>query len=349
MMDRLLFGDNQFFGVNHMSEEKSRAQAMRFQSLDAVIEVLDAATTPACGHSCAQPTSGSALICDHVRANPDRYADFVFYPCMPYAHKYANAVTEDGMLGALKRFLPEEGMLDAAFRGGSSMARKDIEGITTLLDRRGDEDVRRICGRRSSSCRTSSSTCCSGSDSGTLFGSSPSTSSRRYDAEPGFITMNLPALLPVLEEQGIENPIVCSNINKIGFRMCGGLEAYEAALRERRCRAIAMSVFASGAIPAEEAIEWVCAQPNVAAIVFGASSRAKHPAHARPGRASLGPLEPRACGGSGGLTTLLVASTGGHLKQLHRLQQPAGRHRRAVSLGHVRHAAEPVAARRGGR
>jgi hypothetical protein len=27
MMDRVLFGDNQFFGVNHMSEEKARAQA----------------------------------------------------------------------------------------------------------------------------------------------------------------------------------------------------------------------------------------------------------------------------------------------------------------------------------
>ena len=40
-MDRLLFGDNQFFGVNHMSEEKARAQAMRFQDIQAVIEVLD--------------------------------------------------------------------------------------------------------------------------------------------------------------------------------------------------------------------------------------------------------------------------------------------------------------------
>ena len=27
-MDKLLFGNNQFFGVNHMSEEKARAQAM---------------------------------------------------------------------------------------------------------------------------------------------------------------------------------------------------------------------------------------------------------------------------------------------------------------------------------
>ena len=47
---------------------------------------------------------------------PGRYADFSFYPCMPYAHKYANAVTENGMLGAVRRFLPDEGLLDAAIR-----------------------------------------------------------------------------------------------------------------------------------------------------------------------------------------------------------------------------------------
>ncbi len=43
-MDRLLFGDNQFFGVNHMSEEKARAQALRFQDRwTRSIDVLDAA------------------------------------------------------------------------------------------------------------------------------------------------------------------------------------------------------------------------------------------------------------------------------------------------------------------
>ena len=55
----------------------------------------------------------------------------------------------------------------------------------------------------------------------------------RYQAEPGFITMNLPRLLDVLEDLGIENPIVCASINKIGFRMCGGIEAYEKAIATR--------------------------------------------------------------------------------------------------------------------
>jgi hypothetical protein len=96
---------------------------------------------------------------------------------------------------------------------------------------------------------------------------------RRYGAEPGFITMNMPALLEALDEVGVKNPIVCANINKIGFRMSGGFEAYERALREREFRAIAMSVFASGAIPPAEAIDWVCKQPNIRSIVFGASGR----------------------------------------------------------------------------
>jgi hypothetical protein len=86
--------------------------------------------------------------------------------------------------------------------------------------------------------------------------------------------MNMPRLVEVLEGLGIENPIVCANINKLGFRMSGGLESYERTLRDKKFRAIAMSIFASGAIPAREAVEWVCHQPNIEAIVFGASRRA---------------------------------------------------------------------------
>jgi len=270
-MDRLLFGDNQFFGVNHMSEEKARAQSMRFQSLDAVMEVLDAAYDAGVHTFMCTTHDRVGEIADRVRLDPERYADFAFYPCMPYAHKYANAVTEDGMLGAIKRFLPNEGLMNAAIRGGSSMAKKDIDGITTLLI---DAEMKMFQGLRTPVVFLQNVIVdlLLGLGFNAAFRVFADHVRERYGAEPGFITMNLPALVPVLEEQGIENPIVCSNINKIGFRMSGGVEAYERTLRDHRFRAIAMSVFASGAIPAEEAIEWVCAQPNLESIVFGASS-----------------------------------------------------------------------------
>lgn len=272
-LDRLLFGDNQFFGINHMSEEKARAQAMRFREIEAVIDVLDAAYEEGVRTFMCTTHDRIALVCDHMRANPERYSEFAFYPGMPYAHKYANAVTENGMLGAVKRFLPEEGLFDAAIRGGASLAKKDIEGMTTLLI---DAEMKMFQGLRTPVIFLQNLVVdlLLGLGFKDAFRVFADHVRERYGAEPGFITMNLPLLLRVLDEVGIEDPVVCANINKIGFRMCGGLDAYEAALREHRCRAIAMSVYASGAIPPAEAIEWVCSQPNIHSIVFGASSRA---------------------------------------------------------------------------
>ncbi|MCW0220818.1 MAG: hypothetical protein OJI67_20995 [Prosthecobacter sp.] len=271
-MDRLLFGDNQFFGVNHMSEEKARAQSMRFQDISAVIDVLDNAYDEGIKSFMCTTHDRIALVCDHMRANPSRYKDFEFYPCMPYAHKYANAMTEHGMLGAVKRFLPDEGFLDAAMRGGMSLARKDIEGVTTLLI---DAEMKMFQGLKTPVIFLQNVVVdlLLGLKFKEAFRIFADHVKARYNAEPGFITMNMPMLLDVLDELGIENPIVCSNINKIGFRMCGGFDAYERALRERKFRAIAMSVFASGAIPPKEAIQWICEQPNIESIVFGASSR----------------------------------------------------------------------------
>jgi hypothetical protein len=271
-MDRLLFGDNQFFGVNHMSEEKARAQAMRFQDGDAIMEVLDAAYDEGVKTFMCTTHDRIADICERVRAQPERYSDFTFYPCMPYAHKYANAMTDYGMMGAVKRFLPDEGLFDAALRGGMSLAKKDIEGITTLLI---DAEMKMFQGLKTPVIFLQNVVVdlLLGLGFKEAFRIFADHVKKRYDAEPGFITMNLPKLLDVLDELGIENPIVCSNINKVGFRVSGGVEAYEDALRNRKFRAIAMSVFASGAIPPKEAIEWVCEQPNIESIVFGASSR----------------------------------------------------------------------------
>lgn len=272
-MDKLLFGDNQFFGVNHMSEEKARAQAIRFQRLDAILDVLDSAH--ALGVSTFMCTTHDRIadVCDHVRQHPADYEGFSFIPCMPYAHKYANAVTDYGMLGAVRRMVPDEGYLDAALRGGRSLAGKDLVGVATLLI---DAEMKMFKGLDTPAVFLQNVVVdlllgLGATEAFEIFADHVRT---RYNAEPGFITMNLPMLLDALDGTSIENPLVCANINKIGFRMSGGVDAYQETLRTRECRAIAMSVYASGAIPPREAIEWVCEQPNIDSILFGASSEA---------------------------------------------------------------------------
>lgn len=270
-MDRLLFGDNQFFGVNHMSEEKARAQAMRFQKTDAIMEVLDTAYDAGIRTFMCTTHDRIAEVADRVRANPARYADFTFYPCMPYAHKYANAVTEHGMVGALRQFMPSDGLLSTALAGGKALATKEVDGIAKVLI---DMEMKMFQGTKAPVIFIQNVF------TDLLLGMGFSRAFRifhdhvreKYGAEPAYITMNMPMLLEMLEKEGIERPIICSNINKIGFRMSGGFDAYLDALKSGRVRAIAMSVYASGAIPADEAIHWISELPGVESIVFGASS-----------------------------------------------------------------------------
>lgn len=271
MVDRLLFGDNQFFGVNHMSEERARVAAMRFQEFDAVMKVIDSAYDEGIGSFMCTTHERIARVCDCVRGHEARYRDFKFLPSMPYAHKYANAVTELGMLGALRMALPDEGRLGAVTRGGKSIASKDIASLTTLLV---DAEMKMFSGLHTPVIFLQNVVV------DLLLGLGMTEPFRvfadhvrsRYRARPGFITMNLPLALKTLESAGVERPVMCFNLNKIGFRMSGGLDAYRAALRNGGFDAIAMSVFASGAIPPREALEWVREQPGVGSVVFGASS-----------------------------------------------------------------------------
>ncbi|MDS9466352.1 hypothetical protein RGQ15_02030 [Paracoccus sp. MBLB3053] len=270
-MDKLLFGDNQFFGINHMSEEKARAQAMRFQNLDAIMEVLDSAYDEGIRTFMCTTHDRVAQIANRIGADRSRYADFTFYPCMPYAHKYANAVTEHGIVGALRGFMPADGLLGAALAGGKALATKEVDGIAKVLI---DMEMKMFQGAKAPVVFIQNvfTDLLLGMGFTRAFRIFHDHITQKYNAEPAYITMNMPALLDALEKEGIERPIICSNINKIGFRMSGGYDRYLDALKSGRVRAIAMSVFASGAIPADEAIHWISELPGVESIVFGASS-----------------------------------------------------------------------------
>ena len=272
-MDRLLFGDNQFFGINHMSEEKARAQAMRFQRTEAIMEVLDEAYDAGIHTFMCTTHDRIASVAERVRAAPDRYGDFTFYPCMPYAHKYANAVTDHGMVGAIRHFLPDDGFLSTVLAGGKALATREVDGIARLLI---DMEMKMFAGVRAPVVFIQNvfTDLLLGMGFTRAFRIFDDHIREKYRAEPAYITMNMPMLLDALEKEGITRPIICSNINKIGFRMSGGFDAYLDALQSGRVRAVAMSVYASGAIPADEAIHWISELPGVESIVFGASSAA---------------------------------------------------------------------------
>ena len=79
-MDKVLFGDNQFFAVNHLSDEKSREQAIRFKDDASIIRVLDQARELGINTFMCTTHDRISNICDHMRAILRNTRDLKYIP-----------------------------------------------------------------------------------------------------------------------------------------------------------------------------------------------------------------------------------------------------------------------------
>ena len=270
-MEKVLFGDNQFFAVNHASDEKSRAQSIKFRKNEAIIQVLDDARS--CGINTFMCTTHSRIaeITNHIRMNKSEYENFKIYPCMPYAHKYANAVTELGFTGALKEFVPGN-VFSLAAKGGLAFVKQDYSKIMEILI---DAEMKMFNGIKTPVIFLQNVLVdlLLGLNMESVFLDFENYVRDKYNAEPGYITMNMPKLVDSLDQLGIKNPIVCFSLNKLGFRVSGSINNYEKYLLQKEFRAIAMQVLAAGALNPDEAVEYVSKFKSVKSVLFGASTK----------------------------------------------------------------------------
>jgi hypothetical protein len=270
-MEKVILGDNQFFAVSHLSDEKSRAQSIRFKDDESIIRVLDQSIELGIKTFMCTTHDRIANICEHIRNNPAKYEGFKIYPCMPYAHKYANAVTELGIIGTIKQYVP--GNIFGTFaKGGIALLNKDFMKLMEIFI---DAEMKMFRGIETPVIFIQNVLVdmILGLKMYEVFAEYDAYIRKKFNAEPGYITMNLPALLEALNSVGIKNPIICASINKIGFRMSGGKDVYENYMKEKNFRLIAMQVLAAGALRPKEAIEYLGQFPKIESVLFGASSK----------------------------------------------------------------------------
>jgi len=271
-LERILLDDDRFFGVNERSHEQSRQQRIEFENNKAIIQVIDDAY--ALGIRAMMCTTHDRMgdICAHVKATPAKYRGFAFYPMMPQGHKYAASVAEVGILETIKRF-STGGVVSTLFRASIGAITQDIFDLMKLLV---DAEMKRFDGIDTPVVFLQNvvTDLVLGMKMYDLFGEFHRYMYERYKAEAGFVTMNLPALVDALETVGVRNPVVCATINKTGFRMSGGLEAYERTLRDRKVRVIARGVLPSSDVTPEDGFGYVCGHKKIEGIVVNATSRA---------------------------------------------------------------------------
>jgi hypothetical protein len=268
-MDRILFGDNQFFGINHVSDEKSRQLSIKFRKDAAVLKTLKT----------VQQNKVNSFMC----TTHDRMIDLSkamgqdldlkhmnIYPCLPYAHKYANAVTELGVMGTVKQYVPGN-FMTSMLKGGVAYVSKDYISMMELMV---DAELKMFKNAKTPVVFLQNvvTDLLLGLGMGKILKAFHDHILKKYNVEAGFITMNLPKLTELLIANGIDNPIICSSINYDGFRMSGGKTLYEQYLEQGRSRNIAMQIFSGGSSAPDQSIKYVCSLPNIHSILFGASS-----------------------------------------------------------------------------
>ena len=271
VLPRLLLGDNPFLGVNHMSESKAIRQGRTFDSSDRIVEIV---------RSSQSLGFGGLFYTVHDRMVPainvlaEVPGAFELIPALPYAHKYADLLTERGYKGLLSqvgfrkalhgvlrtadsylRGRPEpalRSLVDVELSHAPSLRPKAVflqNVVTDLLVGLGLHAVLRdfILYIR-----------------------------RHYHAKPGFVTFN-PAALLALVESDLPGLCICCPFNAIGFRMYPDQETVENIVRDysHQVEFMAMSVLASGSIELNRATHYIRNHSGVTSVVVG-SSNARH-------------------------------------------------------------------------
>lgn len=276
-IDRIVFGDNQFFGINHMSQEKAAAQAERFRELGAITRVYEHALDAGIRGIMLNSNERAGDICDWFRSNQSRLPETSWYPSIPYPHKYANLVAEKGIVPTLKEVLWENnsagGLMGMISKGGMALLGRDEFKVMEMLI---DVEMRAFKGLdvKAIFLQNVITDLMLGLGVKQVFEAYCSYIRKKYKVLPGLITQNLPRLIEFLTEAGISEVVICSSYNKVGYLMSPGVEAYSRASSANdpdRFQIMAMSTMASGAIPAREAYEFINGE-KVQSVVFGASS-----------------------------------------------------------------------------
>lgn len=276
-IDKIVFGDNQFFGINHMSQDKARQQAEKFEHIDSIFEVYDHVVDAGIDAIMLNSNDRAGEICARFRANPDKYGHLKFYPSVPYPHKYANLVTEKGIFGAIKDVLFSDGKGSAFGKikdGASAILLKDAVKLMEMLV---DLEMESFKGLNVKVVFLQNIVVdlLLGLEQKDFLVAYCDYVKREYNASPGLITQNLPKLVNKLQEWDLTDIVICASVNKIGYLMSPSIEAYESFLNENdpsKYQIMAMSTLASGAINANHAYEYINTL-SIQSIVFGASSK----------------------------------------------------------------------------
>ncbi|AEH07276.1 hypothetical protein [Methanothermococcus okinawensis] len=273
-IDPIVLGHNQFFGVNHLSQDAARSRVEKFSQMKNIGDVIK--------YSLDNNVKGM-MLSTHPKAKDilsylknEGLADEInFYPMLPYAQGYVRKANEKGVMGLFNEIfgsVSTSKKLKILFKGGMGVLQQDIgKLLSTLIDIElipfNDLNVKAVF------FHNVFADLALAMDAEEIFGTYIDHVKDEYDAIPSFGTFNFARMVMKFDEWGFKKPLIMASFNKVGFQMNPSKEECERVLNEYDVDVMAMSTLAAGYLKPKEAYEYLGTLPNIKSVVVGVSTK----------------------------------------------------------------------------
>lgn len=269
----LILGHNQFIGISHISDDKSREREKKFSKIENIYKTVEIASELGYKNMIMETHPRMLEFFNYYMEN--QTFDMDFYLQVPYAVGYVKKMNEEGITGLISEVVNQTGFLGAggmALKGATSLLRKNYMklamsvlklevspftevNIKALLLHNVFTDLLLSLGISEA------------------FKEFENYVKDDLDMKPGFNTLNFSLLSNKFDEWGLDSPISMTPINPKGFDMNPSQTAVEDSIKNYKGQLIAMNVLGGGAFSLNDSYQYLRSLGCIDHCVIGASSR----------------------------------------------------------------------------
>jgi hypothetical protein len=267
----LILGHNQFIGISHISEEKSREKERQFSKVENIYRIVEYANQLGYKNMIIETHPKMLEFINYYEKNQTFIMDF--YLQMPYAQGYVQRINEKGIHGFVYDMLKQSGPLKTgqiALKSAYGILMKDYSSLVNSLISMEISPFTKVNIKAvllhnvmtdlllSLECKDAVSDFISNIE--------------KFGLNYGFSTLNFPLLSNRFNEWNISSPLIMTPVNPKGFDMNPTIGIVSEAIKDYRGDLIAMNILGGGAFSLKQSKEFLNSFENIKYCVIGAST-----------------------------------------------------------------------------
>ncbi|QUH22620.1 hypothetical protein HYG87_01970 [Methanobacterium alkalithermotolerans] len=268
----LILGHNQFIGISHISEDRSREREKKFSNIENIYKVAENASDLGYKGMVIETHPRMIEFFNYYKEN--QTFDMDFYLQVPYVVGYVKKMNEKGIKGLLSDLMGQTGFIGAgglALKGASNFLKRDYMALAMSILKLEVSPFTDV---------NIKSLLLHNVFTDLLLSLKIEDAFIKYESyvkddlgiDPGLITLNFPMLKNNLDSWNIKPKYVMTPLNPSGYDMNPSKEIVEKNIVDYNGKIIAMNVLGGGAFTVKDSSDYLKRFININQCVIGASS-----------------------------------------------------------------------------